>query len=374
MLAQIVSGCCNDRSNVVKKTILTIDDEAIVLNHIMEILKDEYIVRPFTSGEAALKFLESHDADLILLDCNMSGMSGFEVLERLQADERMASIPVIFLTGLVDDDSEVVALASGAMDYIQKPIKAKPLALRVSLQIELQENRKKLERLIAERTEELNTVNKMLSERGKTTLNLLASASDMREHETDGHISRMTDYVRIIATDLVSCPKEGYEITAEQARNIIDATKFHDIGKVAMPDSILLKPEKLTAEEYEIIMTHPVQGIQLLEELVQKLGSEGLLDEVYNVAFAHHEKWDGTGYPRKLSGADIPLSARIVKIVDVFDVLTNDRPYDKAASGEFALEVLRNGAGSQFDPYLIEVVMKHEDVFKNVNAGGIKAI
>jgi len=353
-----------------RKTILTIDDDPIILNHIMSILKDDYTIRPFTSGEAALRFLETHPVDLILLDCNMpGGLSGFEVLAKLQDKAEFRSIPVIFLTGSVDGDDEVAALANGAMDYLLKPIKEKSLAQRVSLQIELQEYRNELEQLVAERTEELSNANLKLIEREKITLDLLAQAGDLRDHDTGEHIVRTTNYVRVITEDLVKYPTQGYELTTSRAHDIVDAAKLHDIGKVAMPDGVLLKPGKLTTEEFDIIKTHPIHGAQLLDDAVAKLGHDDLLYEARNIAFAHHEKWNGSGYPRKISGTDIPLSARIAAIADVFDALTSERPYKKAFSNEDAFRIMYDDAGSHFDPYLIEVVKRHERDFENIRAG-----
>ena len=357
-----------------KKTILTIDDDPIILNQIMSILKNDYIVRPFTSGEKALDFLETHLVDLILLDCNMPGMSGFDVLAKLQENEWYKTIPVIFLTGSVDGDDEVKALSNGAMDYLLKPIKDKSLAQRVSLQIELQGYRTELEQLVAERTEDLYKANQKLLEREKITLDLLAQASDLRDHDTGEHIARTTNYVRIIAEDLVEIPTDGYELTRSRAFDIIDASKLHDIGKVAMPDGVLLKPGKLTNEEFDIIKTHPIHGAELLNEAVQKLGDDDLLKEARNIAYAHHEKWNGSGYPRKLAGAEIPLSARIAAIADVFDALTSERPYKKAFTNEEAFNILYKDAGSHFDPYLIDVVKRHEEDFANIRVGiGLKS-
>jgi putative two-component system response regulator len=352
-----------------KKTILTIDDDPIILNQIMSILKDDYVVKPFTSGQVGLDFLETHLIDLILLDCNMPGMSGFDVLAALQENEWYRTIPVIFLTGSVDGDDEVKALSNGAMDYLLKPIKDKSLKQRVALQLELQAFRNELTQMVAERTEDLYKANQKLMEREKITLDLLARAGDLRDHDTGAHIARTTNYVRILAEDLVDNPKEGYEMTRSRAHDIVDAAKLHDIGKVAMPDGVLLKPGKLTPEEFDIIKTHPIHGAELLEEAVKKLGSDDLLSEGRDIAYGHHEKWNGSGYPRKLEGEDIPLSARIAAIADVFDALTSERPYKNAFTNEEAFEILYKDAGSHFDPYLIEVVKRHEKDFEDIRAG-----
>jgi len=353
-----------------RKVILAIDDDPIVLNQIVSILKNDYTVRPITSGEAALKYLETHEVNLILLDCNIpGGMSGFEVLSKLQEIPEYKAIPVIFLTGSVDGDDEVTALTSGAMDYLLKPIKEKSLAKRVSLQLELQEYRSELEQLVSERTEDLIRANLKLIERERITLDLLARAGDLRDHDTGEHIARTTNYVRIIAEDLVVNPKEGYEISRQRMLDIVEAAKLHDIGKVAMPDDVLLKPGRLTEEEFAIIKTHPIHGANLLEEAVKQLGDDDLLKEAHNIAYAHHEKWDGSGYPRGLKGEEIPLSARISAISDVFDALTSERPYKTAFSNEEAFKIMYKDAGTHFDPYLIEVVKKHEEDFINIRAG-----
>ncbi|MDR1815815.1 MAG: response regulator [Clostridiales Family XIII bacterium] len=353
-----------------KKIIITIDDDPIILNQIMSILKDAYTVRPFTSGEAAIGYLDGHGADLILLDCNMpGGMSGFDVLARLQEKPLLRAIPVIFLTGSADGDDEIAALDSGAMDYLLKPIKDASLAKRVALQLELQSYRNELEEKVAEKTEELQDANKKLLEREKITLDLLARAGDMRDHDTGEHILRVTNFVRVIVKDLLDRPKKGYEMTQALADDITEAAKLHDIGKIAMPDNVLLKPGKLTADEWDIIKTHPYHGAQMLEDAVAKLGDDHLLGEALNIAVGHHEKWNGHGYPKGLAGANIPLSARITAIADVFDALTSERPYKQAFSDEDAFRILYADAGTHFDPYLIEVVRRHEEDFRRIRKG-----
>jgi putative two-component system response regulator len=360
-------------SDAEKRTILTIDDDPIILNQIMSILKGDYSIRPFTSGEAALGYLDNHSADLILLDCNMPGMSGFEVLGKLQEKAELRSIPVIFLTGSIDGDDEIMALDKGAMDYLLKPIKDQSLAKRVSLQLELQDYRTELEQMVAEKTEEIRIANKKLLDREKITLDLLARAGDMRDHDTGEHINRTTNYVRIIVEDLVEHPLPRYEMTPVRADDIVEAAKLHDVGKIAMPDSVLLKPGKLTKEEFDVIKTHPIHGAQMLDDAVDQLGDDDLLSEARNIAFGHHEKWDGSGYPRGISGENIPLSARVTAIADVFDALTSERPYKKAFANEDAFRILYEDAGTHFDPTLIEIVKRHERDFMNIRAGiGLK--
>ncbi|MDR1271996.1 MAG: response regulator [Clostridiales Family XIII bacterium] len=350
-----------------RKIIVSIDDDQIILNQIVDALSEQYSIRPFKSGEKAIKFIKNNRTDLILLDCNMpDGLSGFEVLERLQKDLEVSHIPVIFLTGSVDDDDEVRALDSGAIDFVIKPIKPVALQKRVAMQIELTEYRTRLENMVLQKTKELSDAYEKLLDREKVTLDLLAKAGDLRDHDTGEHIQRTADFSRIIANDLAQNPASGYEISQSAADDIAEATKLHDIGKIAMPDNVLLKPGKLTPEEFDIIKTHPAFGAGMLLEAVGRLGNDNLLKEAYDIAYSHHEKWNGSGYPLGLAGTEIPLSARIAAIADVFDALTSDRPYKKAFSIGDALDILYDGAGQHFDPNLIEVVKKHEKDFAQI--------
>jgi putative two-component system response regulator len=353
-------------ANTSAPVILTVDDDPIILNSILSALKPEYNVRPFTSGETALKFLDRNAADLILLDYNMPGMSGFSVLDALQADPRLREIPVIFLTGSVNGDDEIQALEMGAMDYLLKPFKPKSLVTRVRLQLELFRYRHHLEAVVEEKTEELRQINRKLEQRDKITLDLLAMASDMRDHDTGEHIERTTGYARIIVDALMEHPAEGYLLTRDRASDIVEATKLHDIGKIAMPDSVLLKRGRLTNSEFQIIKTHPLLGAKMLEAASAEPDNDSLLKEAFDIAYCHHEKWDGTGYPCGLKGTEIPISARISAIADVFDALTSVRPYKKAFTARQSFEMLYEDSGAHFDPRLIEIVKKHEKDFEAV--------
>jgi putative two-component system response regulator len=352
-------------SRLDKPIILTIDDDPIILNSIRETLKQDYIVRPFTSGEAAFKYLDNNTAELILLDHNMPHMSGFEVLRTLRSDQRLKEIPVIFLTGSVVGDDEISALEMGAMDYLLKPLKPRVLLMRVRLQIELYRHRHKLGALVAEKTEQLQEINRKLKQREKTMLELLAKASDMRDHDTGMHIIRTTEYVRIIVTDLCDNPREGYFLTKEQGEELVATAKLHDIGKIAMPDAVLQKPGRLTDEEVAIIRMHPTRAADMLSDAIKGM-DDTLMQVTRDIAQFHHEKWDGSGYPNGLRGTDIPLSARIVAVADVFDALTSDRPYKTAFPSRQAFDNLYNNIGKHFDPYLIEIVRRHERDFEAV--------
>jgi putative two-component system response regulator len=323
-------------------------------------------VRPFPSGKTALKYLESNNADLILLDYYMPEMTGLDVLQTLQSDDAFKDIPVIFLTGSDDESDEVGVLEQGAADYLKKPFKAPALRTRVRLQLELFRHRHHLEDLVAEQTAEIHKVNHKLAQRDHITLDLLAKASDMRDHDTGAHIERTTAYSRILVNDLLSCPKAGYELTAQQGEDIVEALKLHDLGKIAMPDNVLLKPERLTEEEFAIIRTHPTHGYEMLKNAIQKMSEDSLLLTACDITYGHHEKWNGKGYPRELAGTEIPIAARIAAIADVYDALTSKRPYKDPFSPEQSFAMMEKESGTHFDPYLIEVMLKHRDEFTHI--------
>ncbi|MDR0888435.1 MAG: response regulator [Coriobacteriales bacterium] len=359
-----------------KPVILAVDDDPVILNSVFETLKDDYSVRPLKSGVAALKYLESHDPELILLDCDMPEMTGFEVLEVLQSDERLKNIPVVFLTGSVSSDTEAQALKMGASDYLVKPFNPITLKARVRMQQELYEHRENLNRLVELRTEELTQANKklveinhMLQERDKVTLGLLQKVTFMRDHDTAEHENRTTGYARIVVNDLLENPHKGYDIDKAYAKDIIGTVGLHDFGKLAIPDAILLKPGPLTDEEFKIMQTHPSQGRDILCEVASSTSSDSLLRVAVDIVFGHHEKWDGSGYPQGIRGERIPISARIGAIADVYDALTTPRPYKDAYTPRKSLEIMYSESGTHFDPYLIEVVQCHEDDFIQIALG-----
>ena len=349
-----------------KYVVLTVDDDPVILNAVLETLRQDYLVRPFTSAEEALAYLEYNDADLILLDHNMPNITGLSLLQILQDDPKTRDIPVIFLTGSMDSEDEVRALEIGAMDYLLKPFKPSSLITRVKLQLELNNHRHHLEELVEKRTEELKALNEKLKQRDKITLDLLATASEMRDNDIGTHIECVNLFSEVLVDDLLEHPHKGYELTEQYAADIIDAVKLHDLGKIAMPDSVLHKPDKLTREEFRIIKTHPAYGADMLDEAISRMGEDSLLNTAREISYGHHERWDGLGYPNGVKGVDIPLSARITAVVDTFDALTSDRPYKEAWTPEAAFAYIYENAGKQFDPYLTEVVKRRENDFKRI--------
>ena len=348
-----------------KPVILSIDDDPVVLNLLVSMLKSEYSVRPFISGRVALAYLQNQKADLILLDHQMPDMMGIDVLKELRTGEKTRDIPVIIITGAIDGDSEVEALDLGAVDYIAKPVRQRALMLRVRLQLELQKHRKHLESLVTERTDKLNTAYNKLKTREEITLTMLARVTDLRDHDTGDHLDRTTEFTRIIVEYITNNPTPSYMLSPEIAEDIVRSAKLHDVGKIALPDNILLKAGKLTPEEYAVVKTHAGHGEVFLSEFVQKM-DDAFLSTARDIAYAHHERWDGSGYPRGIRGAEIPLAARIVAIADVYDALTSVRPYKRALSHDAAVRIIVAGGGTHFDPYLTEIFRRQASGFHRV--------
>lgn len=346
--------------------IMAIDDDPVTLNSLASMLKAEYAIRPFTSGKTALDYLARQVVDLILLDYQMPEVSGLEVLRTLQSNPHTHEIPTIFLTGFTDSESEIKALELGAVDYITKPVRPRLLLTRVRLQLELQKHRKQLEALVEERTRSLNEAYNKLKIREDITLSILAKATDLRDHDTGGHIERTTEFVRIIVEDILNNPRRGYGITRTEADDIIRSSKLHDLGKIAMPDHLLLKPGRLTEEEFNVLKRHTTDGEHFLNDFIRKM-DDSFLETARDIAYAHHERWDGTGYPLGLKGENIPLSARIVAIADVYDALTSMRPYKLPFSHEKSVEIILEHNGTQFDPYLTLIFEQHADEFQQVS-------
>lgn len=353
-------------SKNVMPVIVSIDDDPVALGAVLNILRPYYLVRPFSSGATALRFLFANNADLIILDCNMPRLDGFELMAILKTDARTSEIPILFLTAMETDDNEVLALEKGAGDYLYKPIKPEVLLIRVRLQLELRQYRDHMQSLVEEKTRDIIQAYDQLRLRENGILNMLAKATDMRDNSTGAHVWRTTEYVRLIVGELLNAPKEGYELTRKQADDIIASSKLHDLGKIAIPDRILGKLGRLTEAEYEIIKQHPLYGAEFLDEFIDPHGGDAFLATARDIALYHHEKWDGSGYPFGLSGVEVPLSARIVAIADVYDALISERPYKSAFSHEKSDKIIVGDKGGHFDPYLVMCFQKCSGSFRDV--------
>jgi putative two-component system response regulator len=312
-----------------KQNVLVVDDEPTNLKVLNNILNDTYKLTFAKSGEDALRLIKKDKPDLILLDVMMPGMTGYEVCETLKNDPLYKSIPIIFVTALNEREDEAKGLNLGAVDYIAKPVSPPVVRARVKTHLSLVD------------AEELKRTRLQVIQR-------LGRASEYKDNETGMHVMRMSHYSRIIAL--------AYGYTEKEADNLFHAAPMHDIGKIGIPDSIMLKPGKLTEEEFEIMKKHPEIGAEILGE-----SDSDLIELAKIVSMTHHEKWDGTGYPKQLKGKDIPRPGRIIALADVFDALTSVRPYKDAWSVEKAVEFIQEQKGKHFDPEMVDLFIQQLD-------------
>ena len=318
-----------------KQCILVVDDSPDNIDLLSEVLRDDYRIRVATSGEKALKIVYSDEPpDLVLLDIMMPGLSGLEICRRLKANPDRRRIPIIFVTAMSSVEDERIGLETGAVDYITKPISPPIVKARVRTHLALYDQSRELENMVRQRTHELLTTRQQIIRR-------LGRAAEFKDNETGNHVLRMSHYARIIAL--------AHGLGEEAANIIFNTSPMHDIGKIGIPDGILLKPAKLDADEWSVMFQHPIMGA----EIIGKHDNE-LLEISRIIALTHHEKWDGSGYPQKLKGENIPLEGRIVAIADVFDALVSVRPYKGAVPLDDALKYMYEQSGRHFDPTLIE--------------------
>jgi len=318
--------------------VLIVDDRPQNISLLNAALKEEYALKAATSGKQAIKICLSSPVDIILLDVMMPEMDGFETCRRLKENPMTSGIPVIFVTARGEIDDENLGFACGGSDYITKPIRPSIVLARIRMHLLLYDQNRTLERLVRERTAELN-------ETRLEILHRLGSAGEYRDNETGLHVVRVCHYSRIIALSL--------GLTDSEAELLFNAAALHDVGKIGIPDSILFKPGKLDAEEWRIIRSHCETGCKIIG--VHKIT---LLKTAASIALSHHERWDGNGYPQQLKGNDIPLFGRIVAIADVFDALTSERPYKRAWSVAEAVEEIARCRDMHFNPRIVDAFLQ----------------
>jgi putative two-component system response regulator len=310
----------------VRPSILIVDDEPTNLQVLRQILQDDYRLLFARDGQKALELAQTERPQLILLDVMMPGLTGHDTCKALKQMPDTRDIPVIFVTALSDVDDEAKGFEMGAVDYITKPVSPPIVKARVRNHLSLV------------RIDELRETRLQIIQR-------LGLAAEYKDNETGLHVIRMSHYAQTLAL------AAGW--TAASAEELLAAAPMHDIGKIGIPDHILLKPGPLTPEEWAVMKRHPTIGAEIIGE-----HPSSLLRLARQIALNHHEKWDGSGYPQGSKGEDIPIEARIVAIADVFDALTTERPYKKAWTVEAAIETLQQGAGQHFDPKLITLFIE----------------
>jgi putative two-component system response regulator len=349
--------------------ILIVDDTLANIQVLSGMLKQQgFKVRPVLDGKTALKAAENQAPDLILLDITMPDMDGYEVCSQLKQNPKLSEIPVIFISALTEPLDKVKAFSVGGVDYITKPFQLEEVRARVEnhlrlsgLQNKIKEYNMYLEEKVIEQVNEI-------SDSQLATILALAKLAEYRDEDTGRHIERIQYFCKLLVTRMADMPIFKNQITPIYIDNITHASPLHDIGKVGIPDSILLKPGKLTTEEFEVMKTHTVIGFELLQAIKDRYTKNSFINVGIEISRNHHEKWDGTGYPDKLKGADIPLAARILAVTDVYDALRSKRPYKVAFDHATSCKIILEGRGTHFDPDVIEAFIDLQDMFEQVYA------
>lgn len=348
--------------------VLVVDDTPDNLSLMSSLLKPTYQVKLANNGAKALQLAQSDSPpDLILLDIMMPDMDGYEVCQALKADARTRDIPVIFLTAKVEVEDEQKGLELGAVDYITKPISPPIVLARVKTHLSLKrasdflrDKNAYLESEVQRRAQEITAIQDV-------TILAMASLAETRDPETGNHIRRTQNYVKALALHLRDDPRYRETLTDSYIDLLYKSAPLHDIGKVGIPDRILLKPGRFTPDEFELMKTHTTLGFKAIQHAESALGTPvAFLEMAKEIALYHQEKWDGSGYPEGLSGEAIPLSARLMAVADVYDALISRRVYKEGMPHEKAVGIIIDGRGSHFAPDLVDAFMAIEDKFREI--------
>jgi len=353
-----------------RQTILVVDDTPDNIALLSTLLKDRYKVRAANNGERALAIAAGQPRpDLILLDIMMPGMDGYEVCERLKIDPHTADIPVIFLTAKVQVEDEEFGLRLGAVDYITKPISPPIVLARVETHLTLKRARQFLQDRNAYLEAEVWRRSREVMAIQEVTIMAMASLAETRDNATGNHIRRTQHYVRVLAQHLRHHPRFAAALNDETIELLFKSAPLHDIGKVGIPDRILLKPGRLTPDEFEIMKTHAALGRDAIAAAERCLDTpDSFLRFAREIAYSHQEKWDGSGYPEGLWGEQIPLSARLMVVADVYDALISRRIYKPALPHEQAVAMIREGRDRHFDPDIVDAFLECAEQFRTIAA------
>ena len=354
--------------------IMIVDDTPENLQVLSTMLqKKGYMISAFPRGKMALAAAERKLPDLVLLDINMPDMNGYEVCERFKSRSALKDIPVVFISALTDTEDKVRALKCGGVDYISKPFQMEEVYARVDTQLQLHNAQKvmrqfneQLKAKVAQQIEEINSAQLAM-------LFALAKLSHTRDDDTGLHLERVQHLCRLLAAALSKTPAFASTITSEFITTIYHTSPLHDLGKVGIIDAILLKPGKLTADEFEIMKEHTTIGAETLASVYRQYPNNAFIKMGIEIARHHHEKWDGSGYPAGLAGESIPLSARIMALVDVYEALRARRPYKQPFSHEKSKAIIIEGSDGHFDPRIVEGFVDIETAFESFYASMVDA-
>ncbi|MCL2721627.1 MAG: response regulator [Treponema sp.] len=341
------------------KTIFVVDDTHLNLITAKNALSEQYNVHTLLSALEMFDLLNDIKPDLILLDILMPKINGFETLKQLKADKRYAEISVIFLTSKKDADTEALGFKMGVVDFISKPFSKLVLLNRIKLHLEMEET-------IRDRTAQLELRTQKLLRLQNSMTSVLANMVEQRDNLTGRHIERTTKYLKILLNSMLDNKVYIDEIHGWNIEMVSSSARLHDIGKIVISDIILNKTGKMTADEFEVIKTHTTEGEKIIDSIIADSGDGYFLQNAKLFAGSHHEKWDGSGYPRGLKGTEISLQGRIMAIADVYDALVSERPYKIAFLHEDAVEIIKEGSEKHFDPELVKIFLLCEKEFINV--------
>jgi len=347
-----------------KKLVLLVDDNPANLRIGKNVLAEKYTVATCPSAEKMFSLLENNSPAVILLDVDMPEMNGYEAIKILKSKPETKDIPVIFLTARTESDDELTGLSLGAIDYITKPFQPPLLLKRIEVHLLVEAQRKELQyfnenlqKMVEEKTQSVIELQNAL-------LKTMAELVECRDDITGGHIERTQRGIKILLEEIEKSGVYKEETKGWNVDLLLQSSQLHDVGKISINDNILKKPSKLNREEFNDMKKHASFGEQIIEKIETLAKESDFLNYAKIFAASHHEKWDGSGYPRGLKGNEIPLLGRIMAIADVYDALTSVRPYKKAFSHEEAVRIITESSGTQFDPALVEVFSRTAEQFK----------
>ena len=335
-----------------QKTIFVVDDSDTNLSMAEKALEDQYRVMTLPSAAKMFALIEKITPDMILLDIEMPEINGFDALQRLKANASYAGIPVIFLTSMNDAETEVHGFQLGVVDFITKPFSAPVLLNRIKTHLSIDE-------IIRERTAQIQKLQNGI-------IFVFADMVENRDDKTGGHVERTEYYIRVLANAMIKRGVYADSIRDMDLELLSLSARLHDVGKIAIPDSILKKPGKLDADEWKTMQTHTTEGERVIDAMVARTDNVEFLRHAKLFAGYHHERWDGTGYPYGLKEEKIPIQGRIMAIADVYDALVSSRPYKNAFSEEETISIIKDGAGKHFDPYIMDVFLELQDEFREI--------
>ncbi|MDX2471711.1 MAG: response regulator [SAR324 cluster bacterium] len=336
-------------------SILVIEDSVPIIELLQNIIEEHYRFSVALNGPSAFEIIKKSKPDLILLDIVMPEMDGFEVCHQIKNTPDLRNIPVIFLTGQKSLEDEAQGFAAGASDFVTKPFSPKTLLARIQTHLRLSDQRKLLEHQVSVRTAEVTNLNLEIMETQKEIIHTMGPICEGRSKETGNHVKRVAEYSKLLG--------ESYGLSETDIQLIYAASPMHDIGKVAISDEILQKPGKLTPSERKYMESHSLLGFEMLSGSSRKL-----LNAARITALEHHEKWDGSGYPKKLKGEEIHLFGRITAVADVFDALSHDRCYKKAWADQDIFCLFKEERGKHFDPKLVDLFFENLEGFLKIRS------